>query len=148
MPSARKFVFAACVCNLMLTVGCDQFLHKKKPATLPPRAQAPTIPLNLPDEIPAPAQEQPKIVVVEEPPPLPNTKQAPKPRRRNNGAKKTPPSPASGTGTTTVAANRPPDAPPEANTAIAADLSTDKAAKDKQTTAELLDSAEKTVKGL
>lgn len=155
MVSPRKFVFVSCLCALWFTIGCDQFTHKKKPATLPPRAQAPTIPLSLPDKIPEPTIEPPKVVVADEAPKPPENKQAAKPHRHNNATKKTASgatpgtSPSGVSGTTTIVASRPPEPPaPSPNGAIAADLSTDKADKDKQTTAEFLDSAEKILKGL
>ena len=57
MKSGRKFVVAIFVCMLLLGAGCDKFLNKKKPPTIPPRAEAPTIYQPLPDKIPEPYPE-------------------------------------------------------------------------------------------
>jgi hypothetical protein len=157
MNVARKFVFVSCLCALLLTAGCDQFSHKKKP-TIPPRAQAPMIPLNLPDAIPEPPVPPPSVVAEEEPKPV-ETKPPVKTHRRNNVPKKavpgtTPAAPPvnaqtnSSSGTAAVATNHSPEPAPAPNTAVAADVTVDTAFKDKQTTAELLDSAEKIIKGL
>lgn len=149
MKFERKFVFAFCLCILIPTVGCDQFLHKKKTASLPPRTVAPTIPTNLPEGIPVPSDEPAPVAVAEEPAPATVSKPAPKPHHRSTKKATPTTNAANGTsGTTTIVANHAPQPPPAPDTAIAADLSTDRAAKDQQTTAELLDSAEKTVKGL
>ncbi len=152
MTSPRKFVFAVCLSCLLVTTGCDSFSHKKKKPTIPPRLIAPTIPTKLPDSIPLPP-EPPPVIVAQKPPPPVEIKPAPKTHHRNNGTKKTAPATApanaqtTAAANTTVAGNLPPE-PPVPDTAIAAVVPQGTAAKDRQTTAEWLDSAEKTVKGL
>lgn len=150
MMLPRKFVFAAVVCALVLTVGCEQFRHKKKLAQ-PTRANAPTIQMPLPDAIPVPEEPAPVVLTHEPPAPAPPAL-PPKPHRRSNSKKVTAATTpansqnAAGGATTAVAANHPPEPPPD--TAIAAELTTERVIKDKQTTAELLDSAEKALNSL
>lgn len=157
MRFERKFVFVLSLCTLLGTAGCDQFGHKKK-ASLPPRTIAPTLQVGLPDAIPTPPPPPAPVVVAQEAPKQPEPKPAPKTRHRSSPKKTTPAatngestasSNAAGTttGATTVANNIAPE-PPVPNTAIAAVVPSETATRDKQTTAELLDSAEKTIKSL
>ena len=112
--------------------------------------QAPTLAVSVPDQIPEdePPPEQPapqQQATVEEPPP----KKAP--TKHRGSSKKPAQPPVSNPSNTTVAVNRPPANPaPEITTdiAIAADVSSQQLVQQKQTTAQLLDSTEKNLKGL
>ncbi len=82
---------------------------------------------------------------MEEPPP----KKAPP--KHHGSSKKPAQPPASNPANTTVAVNRPPASPATeftTDTAIAADVTSQQLVQQKQTTAQLLDATEKTVKGL
>jgi hypothetical protein len=138
--------------TLLLTAGCDKFIHRKK-ATIPPHAQVPTLAPQIPDRIPDVAPEPTPVVVAQEEPKAAEPKPPPKTRHRSTGGKKTTPPvtpanpPNNGGGTTTVATNRPPE-PPVPDTAIAAVVPTERATQDKQSTSQMLDVAEKTIRGL
>jgi hypothetical protein len=142
----RQFAAWVLVWSLLLSVAC-----KKKKPQLPPQAQAPTVAVDVPDEIseatppPAPPKKE------EAPPPEPQ-KPPSKPRR-----KKKPPTPPASTpdttananGNSTVAAAHPPANPAGApDTAIAAGVSNAQLNQQKQTTAELLAAAEKNLQSV
>ena len=175
MNWARKFVFATLSLMLLSTAGCDLFPKKKTTAGVTPNHGAPTISPPLPDQIPEKQAEPiPTPVAKHEPNPVPPPP-PPKKRHQSNVAKKTTPaassaSPASAqgnapaqsnastqnnasaqsnapAGTTTVAVNRPPEEPPT-HTAIATEVAPAQASVDKQSTSQMLDEAEKTVKAL
>ncbi len=153
MSFGRQFAMPILVLGLLCTVSCN----KKKPQ-LPPQAKAPadTIAIPLPDEIseatvpppPPPPKPQPP------PPELPKPKvqarhkrHATQPPAASNNAASTPPVSSN----TTIAAARPPgnpasETPPD--TAIAANVTNAELSQQKQTTAQLLDSTEKTLNGL
>jgi hypothetical protein len=169
MRLRRQFaVFLVASLLLLSTITCE----KQKPQ-LPQKMQAPTLAVSVPDEIPEidvppepPAQQQ--EATSEEPPP----KKAP--AKHRSAKKPTPPAPgnqantpatvnrppatqpppanqASSQANPTVAANRPPansavEGSPD--TAIAAEVSSQTLNRQKQSTAELLDSTERDLKGL
>jgi len=155
MNTGRQLVVLLLATALLAAVGCE----KKKPQ-LPVQATAPAepIPTPLPPEIteqspPEPTPKPPEATAkVEEPKPQP-----PKHRKR-----KLPPSPpvtaqsetgasAASSGNTTVAMARPPANPAgeaPADTAIAADVPSAQLSQQKQTTAQLLETTEKTLSGL
>jgi len=149
MTCARQFAVLVVAFGLLLDPAC-----KKNKPQLPAKMQAPTLAVEVPDQIPE-----------ETPPPEPEvaqqaaTVEAPPPKKtpqKHRSSKKpvTPPAtqpPAANQGNTTVAVNRPPvNPPPETvtDTAIAADVTSQQLIQQKQTTSELLDSAEKDLKGL
>lgn len=154
MKLERKFVtgFISLVLLLLLT-SCN-----KKKTALPPHTLAPTIAVALPDEIPEqPVPPAPEVSQV--PPETPAVKPKPKSRAKNAPKKTTPvagTTPAAGTAAapasaTAVASARPPrtsatDVPSE--TALAAAQSIEQVVKQKETTAQLLDSTENSLKSL
>ena len=145
MKFGRQFVVSAVVLGLLLSGAC-----KNKKPQVPVQMQAPTLAVSVPDQIPevAPPAEPPapqQEATVEQQPP----KKAP-PKHRGSSKKPAQP-PVSTQANTTVAVNRPPANPaPEitTDTAIAADVSSQQLVQQKQTTAQLLDSTEKNLKGL
>jgi len=147
MKLRRQFAVFVVVLGLLLGAACK---NNNKTQQLPAKMQAPTLAVSVPDEIPeiAPPPEQPapqQEATVAEPP----LKKAP-PKHRGS-SKKPAQSPVSNQASTTVAVNRPPANPaPEITTdiAIAADVSSQQLVQQKQTTAQLLDSTEKNLKGL
>lgn len=156
MNIERKFVTLLLVLALLLTEACN----KKKPA-LPPRSLAPTIAVELPDEIPEPQEEAPpEVVQVPEPPPPVKTK--PKKSPRPAAKKTTPPAnttpansppavPAPVANNTTAASLQPPRNPaagPVPDTAIAAALPSAEVLRQKEKTAQIVDSTENTLKNL
>ncbi len=149
MTLGRQFVVFIVALGLSLGTGC-----KRKKAQLAVNMQAPTLAVPVPDQIP-------EIAPPPEPPPAKQEEtveeQAPKktPQKHRSSKKPaTPPAtapPAANQGSTTVAVNRPPaNSAIEAatDTAIAADVTGKQLVEQKQTTSELLDSAEKNLKGL
>jgi len=150
MICARQFAVFVVVLGLLLSAAC-----KKNKPQLTAKMQAPTLAVSVPDQIPedTPPPEPPAAqqeATVKEPPP----KKAPAKHRGSSKKPSAPPAtqpPATNQGNTTVAVNRPPINPtPETvvDTAIAADLTSQQLTRQKQTTAELLDSTEKNLKGL
>jgi len=150
MTCARQFAVLIVVLGLLLSVACKK--NKPQPTA---KMQAPTLAVSVPDQIPeiAPPPEPPPAqqeATAEEPPP----KKAPAKHRGSSKKPATPPAtqpPAANQGNTTVAVNRPPINPATetvVDTAIAADLTSQQLTQQKQTTAELLDSTEKNLKGL
>lgn len=145
MLTGRQFATFVLVLLLLFGAAC-----KKKKPQLPKQAQAPTIPISLPDKIseatPPPVATKPTN---EEPAPPPvKPKSQPRRRRKTTPPAVTPPATiGTSTGNTTIAAAHPP-AEPAADTAIAADISREQATQQKQTTAQLLDAAEKNLKTL
>jgi hypothetical protein len=159
MNSWRSLVYLVVLCALLSAAGCDKFAKKPAP-TIPPRAQAPTIPTKLPDKIPEVPTEEPPVAVAQDEQPVVEETTPPKTHRRpkkTNAPPTNPPAngqaaPAPGASTaggpSTVAANHPPEAPAPPDTAIAADVSSATATKQKHSTEELLDAAESKVKTL
>lgn len=156
MTFGRQFAISTLVIALLVLAGCS----KKKPQ-LPNQAKTPidTIAVPLPDEIseaaPPPPQPapQPEPPPQEQPKPKPTThkkqKKQSQPPANTQGSPATPPVVAGGS-TTTVATAHPPanpaDTPPD--TAIAAGVTSAQLSQQKQTTAQLLDATEKTLKDL
>ena len=143
MKLGHQFVVLVVIVGLLLNAAC-----KKKTQHIAINRQAPTLAVPVPEEIPeeplppepqAPTQE----ATTEEPP-------AKKPPAKHR-AKKPARSPASNQNNPTVATNRPPTNPAAetpTDTAIAADVTSQQVIQQKQTTNELLDSAEKDLRGL
>jgi len=156
MTWERQFAACAVVLGLLLTSACT----KKKPQVAV-NMQAPTLTVpvpeekipeeTLPQETPPPQQEP----AAEEPPKKPPAKHHnPKKQAQppaSNPASNQPNNPPSNPPSTTVAVNHPPVNPVDAappDTAIAADVTSQQLFQQKQTTADLLDSTEKDLKGL
>jgi ElaB/YqjD/DUF883 family membrane-anchored ribosome-binding protein len=156
MNIGRKFVTLLLLLALLLTEACN----KKKPA-LPPRSLAPTIAVELPDEIPEPQEETPPEVVQapQEPPPV---KTKPKKSPRPAAKKTAPPAnttpaptpaatPAPAANNTTVASLQPPRNPAAGNipdTTIAAALPSAEVMRQKEKTTQIVDSTENTLKNI
>jgi len=152
MLHKRQLVVALVEVLLLLGVAC----HKKQTATnptLPGRAEAPTIPEKLPDTIePLPVPANPtETASSQEPPPLPK-KNHPRRKTQPKGSATTTnpsqpnPSPETTTNTATL---RPPGNPADtAALAIGPDVSSDQAARDRQSTNQSLDTTEKDLKRL
>ncbi len=150
----RNFVISLLLLALLLTGACN----KKKTAP-PPRALAPTLAVELPDEIPE-NPEEPAPVVAQTPVELPPVKTKPKKPARS-AAKKAPP-PASTPAATaspsapandsqTVASLRSPhNATSEGapDMAIAAAMPSEAIVKQKEITAQIVDSTENSLKNL
>jgi len=152
MALKRQFALLLVALLLLSSTTCE----KKKPQ-LPAKMQAPTLEVSVPNEIaetepppesPAPQQE----ASAEEAPPK---KSQPKHHNSKKPAQPAPVTqanpPASPPANSTVAVNRPPVNPVvegAPDTAIAADVSSQTIVRQKQTTTELIDSAEKNLKGL
>lgn len=156
MTFGRQFAISTLVIALLVLAGCS----KKKPQ-LPPQAKAPidTVAVPLPDEIseatPPPPQPapQPEPPPQEQPKPKPTThkkqKKQPQPPATTQGSPITPSAVASGTSTVATAhppANPTAETPPD--TAIAAGVTSAQLSQQKQTTVQLLDATEKTLKDL
>ena len=159
MTLRRQFAFLLVALLLLLSsTTCE----KNKPQ-LPPKMQAPTLAVSAPDQIPeiTPPPESPapqQEASVEEPPPKKpppkhhNSKKPAQPAAANPPGTPAPNPPAPSTqANSTVAVNRPPvnsvvESAPD--TAIAADVSSQQLVRQKQTTADLIDSTEKDLKGL
>jgi outer membrane biosynthesis protein TonB len=153
MNIGRQFVIAVVGVLLLATIGCE----KKKPQ-IPTQATAPAepIPTPLPPEIteetpppspPAPPKQQPKA---EEPKPQPAKHHRRKPPQTpattaQSSETAPPPAPSSNAA---VAMGRPPSPETPADTAIGADVSSAQLSQQKQNTAQLLDTTEKTLSGL
>jgi len=154
MTATRKFVFPTLLFTLLMVQGCN-----KKKASVPPKMQAPTVAVVLPDELPlTEVPEEPTPSVAEVPPPAapPKTKTK-KPARSNPAAaKKTSPSanpPATQPAPDSQAAAnvRPPKSPageaaPE--TLLAAAVPSAKLAQQKEDTARMVDATENALKGI
>jgi len=160
MKFGRQFVLGVLAIGLLLLSACT----KKRPQ-LPTQAQVPTdtVAVPLPAEIaqvkppPPPPPPQEEAPPPEEPKPTPPKHHRRKSTQSSATAQASPPPaatapPPATSNNTTVAAARPPAnpaaeaAPPD--TAIAADVSSAQLSRQKQTTAQLLDSTEKTLGGL
>jgi outer membrane biosynthesis protein TonB len=159
MKLGRQFAVSTLLIALLLLAGCV----KKKPQ-LPSQAKAPvdTVAVPLPDEI-SEATPPPPPPVTNQEPPAPEPPK-PKPTTHHKQKKQVPPpvgtqsSPASaptvaggGSNSTVAVAHTPanpaaPEGPPDK--AIAADVTSAQLSQQKQTTAQLLDTTEKTVNGL
>ena len=142
MMFGRQFAVFLVALGLLLGVACQK---KKQVAQVP--KTAPTLAVEGPDRIPEealpveppPAQQEAKA---EEPPPKK------KPPKHRNATKPAAPPPANTQNNPTVAVNRPPAIEAPVDTAIAADVPNEKLLQQKQKTADLLDSTEKTLKNL
>ena len=157
MILVRKLVTLLLVLGLMFVEACN----KKKPV-LPPRSFAPTLAVELPDEIPeTPTDEPAAPVVAEKPPEPPPVKTKPKKTTRTTAKKTSPPvsappppaaQPPAANNSQTVAALRPPhnnpasEAPPD--TAIAAAMPSAEITKQKESTAQIVDATENSLKNL
>jgi len=154
MRIGRQFVVIVVGLMLLATVGCE----RKKPQ-IPNQAKAPAepIPTPLPPEIteesppappPAPPKQEPKT---EEPKPQPakhrRRKPPPTPATTAQSTEATAPPPAPSSNTA-VAMGRPPASEPTPDTAIGADVTSAQLSQQKQNTAQLLDTTEKTLNGL
>ena len=143
MKSGCQFAVLAVVVGLLLNTAC-----KKKTQSIAINRQAPTLAVQVPDEIPEeplPAEPQAPTqdATAEEPP----AKKPPAKRRPKKPAQPA----ANNQNNPTVAVNRPPTNPAAeavTDTAIAADVTSQQVIHQKQTTNELLDSTEKDLKGL
>jgi hypothetical protein len=161
MILGRQLVVSALGLVLLSGVGCAN----KKKAQLPTQATAPAepIPTPLPSKIsedkappPAPPPQEETEAKAEEPKPQTTKRRKPhKPAQTpvvTQGSSASPPSPSTGPASTnTLAASHPPPNPanePPPDTAIAADVTSAQLTQQKQTTAQLLDSTEKTLGGL
>jgi len=144
----RKLVTLLLVFGLLFVEACT----KKKPV-LPSHAPAPTIAVDLPEEIPEnPTDEQPASVAQEKPPEPPPVKTKPKKTTRSTAKKSPPPastspaaSPAVTNSNQTVASLRPPSPP---DTAIAAAMPSAAINRQKEDTAQIVDATENNLKNL
>lgn len=154
MFSKRQFVTGLLVPLLAFQVAC----HKKQAAQqpkLPGPTEAPTLSQTLPYEIqPEPMPEKPGTATAQEPPPLPkkNRPHKKQPASGSTQAKTSQPAaqpPAQQTTTpATTAELHPPPNPTNAaaEVAIGPDVSSAEAARDRQSTTQLLDTTEKQLK--
>src|SRR5271169_876871 len=156
MILVRKLVTLLLVLGLLFVEACN----KKKPV-LPPRSLAPTLAVELPDEIPeTPTDEPAAPVVAEKPPEPPPVKTKPKKTTRTTAKKTSPPvstpappaaPPPAANNNQTVATLRPPHNPPSEaplDTAIAAAMPSDAIIKQKENTAQIVDATENSLKNL
>ena len=157
MKLTRKFVFLPGLLLLIVTQGCD-----KKKAHVPPKMQAPTVAVILPDEIPLAEQPEDTAPPPEEPKPQaqPTKSKPKKPARSSSASAKKPspppqaPAPAQGqqsAPTQTVASVRPPTPKGSENlpeTVIAAAVPNAQVAQLKEDTAKMIESTENTLKGI
>ena len=154
MKNGRQFVVFLIALFLLIGAGCQ-----KKQPQIPSQAKVPAepIPTPLPAEIteqtpPPPAPEPvPQPVKVEEPKPQPPKHRKRKPAQTQTTTTAQSSETTAASSNSTMAAARPPanpanEAPPD--TAIAADVSSAQLSQQKQTTAQLVDSTEKTLNGL
>ena len=154
MIDTRKFVTTSLVLILLLTAACN----KKKPV-LPPRALAPTVAVQLPDEIPEiPETPTPEVATVPVEPAPAKTK--PKKTTRSASKKTAPPAnatpapvspPTTANNGQTTASLHPPrnpasEIPPD--TAIAAAMPSEAITKQKEETAQKVDATENILKNL
>ena len=162
MTASRKFVCWILWLLLVFMVGCQ-----KKKASLPPKAQAPTVAVVLPNELPlaeepeespAPAATAPPV----QPPPKTKPKKPARTSTSTANAKKnnppqaaapaaTPAAPPQPSGTQTVASVRPPrtgatESAPE--NAIAAAVPDAQLLHQKEDTARMVDATENALKGI
>lgn len=157
MTETRKLVFSLAMMSLILLQACE-----KKKASLPPKTQAPTIAVALPDEIPlaqVPEAPAPPPEPVKEAAQPTNVKPKKSPRKASTSAKKSngqtnssSPSAAaqsSAPAGQTVASLQPPktaEAVPE--TVVGAATSNAHIAQLKEETARMIESTENSLKGL
>ena len=149
-----KFVTSLLVLALLFTAACN----KKKPV-LPPRSMAPTIAIDLPEELPEnPEAPAPEVVQAKvEPPPV---KAKPKKAPHTAVKKTTPPAsvpaaaappPAPTNNNQTVASLRPPQKPSAEippDIAIAAAMPSEAITKQKESTAQIVDATDNSLKNL
>jgi len=156
MMLLRKLVTLFLVSSLLFVEACN-----KKKLVVPPRVLAPTVAVDLPDEIPENPTDLPSAPVIAqtpvEPPPV---KTKPKKITRTT-AKKTPPpastpapavaSPPATNNSQTVASLRPPHNPASEavpDTAIAAAMPSEAITRQKESTAQIVDATENSLKNL
>ena len=154
MTAAHKLVWSILLLTLLATQGCD----KKKKAAVPQKAQAPTVAVTLPSEIPLTQEpEQTPAPVVTTPPQEQPAQAKAKPKKpaRNSTStakKTTPPAtpPASTQGNQTEASLKPPGNPADAvpETIIAAAVPSAQLVHQKEETSRMVDSTENALKGL
>ncbi len=151
MNSKRQFVLGLLVLLLAFQLACHKKQAAQKPK-LPGPAEAPTLTQTLPYEIqPEPVPENPETAKVQEPPPLPKKT---KTRRRSGSTQAKASQPSNQTSTTqattptATAELHPPPTPANAaaEVAIGPDISSAEAARDRQSTTQLLDTTEKQLK--
>jgi hypothetical protein len=159
MLSKRQLVIGLLVPLLVFQVACHKQQAAAKPKVLGPK-EAPTLTVTLPDEIqPEPLPDAPpETAKVQEPPPQPKKTRAHKkgstsPSTQAKSGQPTATSPAPppvAGGDTTTASIHPPPNPAEAAAAVAIgpDVSSPEAARDRQSTTQLLDTTEKELKGV
>jgi ElaB/YqjD/DUF883 family membrane-anchored ribosome-binding protein len=148
-----KFVTSLLVLALLFTAACN----KKKPV-LPPRSMAPTIAVDLPEELPEnPEAPAPEVVQATVEPPV---KAKPKKAPHSAVKKATPPAsvpaaaappPAPTNNNQTVASLRPPQKPSAEippDIAIAAAMPSQAITKQKEITAQIVDATENSLKNL
>lgn len=155
MKCARKFVFALLLLPLIVLQGCN-----KKKASVPPKMQAPTVAVALPDEIPldeAPAEPAKETAKTPEPPPAAKPKPKKTTRTASTTKKTAPPATATATqppppaqqatnnNNQTVANLRPPAAP---DTAIAAAIPSEQVLHQKEDTTRMVDATENALKSI
>jgi hypothetical protein len=141
MNNWRQFVASVLVLSSLLSVAC-----KKKKPQLPPQSQAPTVAIPVPDEISEAAPPPPPPPQQEQPVPEPQKpKSQPRHRKKPAQPPATSPDTTAPAGNATVAAAHPPPNPAEGtpDTAIAADVTSEQVTQQKQTTAQMLEAAEK-----
>ena len=148
------FVYCLLLPPLLLLVGCE-----KKKASLPPKTQAPTVAVVLPDELPltqAPDDSSAPVAQVTPPPPQSKTKPKKPAKNTPTTAKKTsppesPPSQPPPATPQTVASARPPK-PPDAEigttSALVAAVPNAQVLQQKEDTARMVDATENALKGL
>jgi hypothetical protein len=149
MNTRRQFVVLALVSGLMLSPAC-----KKKKPQLPTQAQAPvpTITTPLPDTISEAAPPPPPPSPPKEPAATPPSKPKSQPhhRRKPSQPNQNASSNATGNNSAVAAAHPPPNPATGASSDIAinAEVSDARVTQQQQTTAQLLDAAEKNLKTL
>ena len=153
MTAAHKFVCSTLLLTLFAMQGCD---NKKKKAAVPPKMQAPTVAVTLPNEIPLtqqPEQSGPPPAATPPPAQPAKTKSKPKkpPKSSTSSAKKAnPPAPSTNQGGQTVASAKLPGNPADAvpETMIAAAVPNAQLVQQKEDTARMVDATENALKGL
>jgi hypothetical protein len=154
MTAPRKFVTSLLLLALLFTEACN-----KKKIVPPPRSLAPTLAVELPADIPEnPETPVPEVAQAPVEPPPAKTKPKKTPR---TATKKTPPAAsttaaanppaAPANNTQTVASLRPPHGPGSEgspDTAIAAAMPSEYVTKQKELTAQIVDSTDNNLKNL
>lgn len=153
MERCRQFATLVIILILVFAAGCTS---KKKKPPLPAQAQAPSLSVPLPDQIvqaaPPPESPQPKQEESAAPPAKPKSQgrhraNSRKPNQPSPTTQSTPAAPNSGV----IASARPPANPAAegpGDVGIAADVTSQQLNQQKQTTAQLIDATEKSLKNL